>query len=125
MISWNLNTFTIQFAPLRAALPEGRILMASTVVLCLRVLCRDELRLPSSSSRRHRCDHANGENHGVAEKIVVAEARLAGYELLECYGFVTSDGVDYFLVFEIEWFLQGLPLYFFQLNLLIRGESSI
>ena len=42
----------------------------------------------------------NGEDHGVAEKIVLAEAEQAGYKLLERYDFVKGDGMDYFLVFE-------------------------
>lgn len=46
--------------------------------------------------------NGNGENHGVAEKIVVAEARQAGYELLERYDFVKGDGMDYFLVFKTK-----------------------
>jgi ubiquinone/menaquinone biosynthesis C-methylase UbiE len=44
----------------------------------------------------------NGEDHGVAEKIVVAEAQEAGYEVLERYDFVKPDGMDYFLVFQIK-----------------------
>jgi SAM-dependent methyltransferase len=44
----------------------------------------------------------NGEDHGVAEKIVVTEAQEAGYELLERYDFVKPDGMDYFLVFQIK-----------------------
>jgi len=43
--------------------------------------------------------NGNGEDHGVAEKIVVAEAQQAGYKLAERYDFV-KDGMDYFLVFE-------------------------
>ena len=46
--------------------------------------------------------NGNGENHGVAEKIVVAEAWQAGYELLERYDFVKGDGMDYFLVFKAK-----------------------
>jgi SAM-dependent methyltransferase len=46
--------------------------------------------------------NGNGEDHGVAEKIVVAEARQAGYELLDRYDFVKADGMDYFLVFQIK-----------------------
>lgn len=42
----------------------------------------------------------NGEDHGVAEKIVLAEAEQAGYKLLERYDFVKGDGMDYFIVFE-------------------------
>lgn len=46
--------------------------------------------------------NGNAENHGVAEKIVVAEARQAGYELLARYDFVKGDGMDYFLVFKAK-----------------------
>jgi SAM-dependent methyltransferase len=45
--------------------------------------------------------NGNGEDHGVAEKIVVAEAQQAGYKLAERYDFV-KDGMDYFLVFEAK-----------------------
>ncbi len=44
----------------------------------------------------------NGEDHGVAEKIVLAEAEQAGYKLVERYDFVKGDGMDYFLVFEAK-----------------------
>jgi len=43
--------------------------------------------------------NGNGEDHGVAEKIVVTEAQQAGFKLAERYDFV-KDGMDYFLVFE-------------------------
>lgn len=46
--------------------------------------------------------NGNGEDHGVGEKIVVAEARQAGYKLMDRYDFVKADGMDYFLVFESE-----------------------
>lgn len=46
--------------------------------------------------------NGNGEDHGVAEKIVVAEAQQAGYKLLDRYDFVKGDGMDYFLVFETK-----------------------
>jgi protein-L-isoaspartate O-methyltransferase len=46
--------------------------------------------------------NGNGENHGVAREIVVREAGEAGYELTATYDFVKSDGVDYFLVFEMK-----------------------
>jgi ubiquinone/menaquinone biosynthesis C-methylase UbiE len=48
--------------------------------------------------------NGNGEDHGVAEKIVIAEAEQAGYKLLQRYDFVKADGMDYFLVFEINGF---------------------
>ena len=44
--------------------------------------------------------NGNGEDHGVAEKIVVAEAHQAGYKLVDRYDFVKADDMDYFLVFE-------------------------
>jgi SAM-dependent methyltransferase len=46
--------------------------------------------------------NGNGEDHGVAEKIVVDEAREAGYKLVDRYDFVKGDGMDYFLVFEAQ-----------------------
>ena len=42
--------------------------------------------------------NGNGENHGVAQDIVIREANAAGYQLLEQDDFV-KDGMDYFLVF--------------------------
>ncbi len=42
----------------------------------------------------------NGDDHGVARAVVIEEARAAGYELIEEYDFVKSDGMDYFLVFR-------------------------
>ncbi len=45
--------------------------------------------------------NGNGEDHGVAAKIVVAEAQQAGFKLVERYDFV-KDGMDYFLVFEVK-----------------------
>ncbi len=45
--------------------------------------------------------NGNGEDHGVAEKIVVDEAQQAGYKLVGRYDFV-KDGMDYFLVFEVK-----------------------
>src|SRR5689334_8556693 len=42
----------------------------------------------------------NGDatNHGVSQKIVIEEARQAGYRLVQTYDFVKDDGMDYFLV---------------------------
>jgi ubiquinone/menaquinone biosynthesis C-methylase UbiE len=42
--------------------------------------------------------NGNGENHGVASKVVIREAAEAGYSLAGRYDFV-KDGMDYFLVF--------------------------
>jgi len=44
--------------------------------------------------------NGNGEDHGVSRNVVVREAAQAGYRLVGEYGFVKSDGEDYFLVFE-------------------------
>lgn len=46
--------------------------------------------------------NGNGEDHGVAEKIVVDEAQQAGYKLVDRYDFVKADKMDYFLVFETK-----------------------
>jgi ubiquinone/menaquinone biosynthesis C-methylase UbiE len=46
--------------------------------------------------------NGNGEDHGVAEKIVLSEAHQAGYRLLERYDFVKGDKMDYFLIFGIN-----------------------
>lgn len=43
--------------------------------------------------------NGNGENHGVNREVVIREARLAGYRLLEQYDFVKADKMDYFLIF--------------------------
>jgi len=44
----------------------------------------------------------NGADHGVHRKIVIDEAQLAGYRLLETYDFVKGDKMDYFLVFVVR-----------------------
>jgi ubiquinone/menaquinone biosynthesis C-methylase UbiE len=46
--------------------------------------------------------NGNGENHGVGKEVVMREAGEAGYELIEKYDFVKSDGMDYFLVFAVK-----------------------
>jgi ubiquinone/menaquinone biosynthesis C-methylase UbiE len=43
--------------------------------------------------------NGNGTDHGVSDKIVIAEAAQAGYRLENRYDFVKADGMDYFLVF--------------------------
>lgn len=42
--------------------------------------------------------NGNGEDHGVDRDVVLREATLAGYRLLEQYDFVKGDKMDYFLV---------------------------
>ena len=45
--------------------------------------------------------NGKGDDHGIDRAVVIEEARLAGYELIEEHDFVKSDeGVDYFLVFR-------------------------
>ena len=46
--------------------------------------------------------NGNGEDHGVARKVVIREATQAGYRLLESYDFVKGDKMDYFLVFTVR-----------------------
>lgn len=43
--------------------------------------------------------NGNGENHGIEKNVVIREAKEAGYSLLNDYGFVKGDKMDYFLVF--------------------------
>jgi SAM-dependent methyltransferase len=45
--------------------------------------------------------NGNGEDHGLARDVVVAEAAKAGYSKVEEYDFVKGDGEDYFLVFRV------------------------
>lgn len=44
--------------------------------------------------------NGNGEDHGIAEKVVVDEARQAGFKVIERYDFVKADNMDYFLILE-------------------------
>ena len=44
--------------------------------------------------------NGNGEDHGVGRDVVLAEAKEAGYKLIEQYDFVKGDKMDYFLVLE-------------------------
>jgi len=46
--------------------------------------------------------NGNGADHGVSRDVVEREAAQAGYRLVSQYGFVKSDGDDYFLVFELR-----------------------
>ena len=46
--------------------------------------------------------NGNGEDHGVGRKVVIEEAKQAGFRLLEQYDFVKADKMDYFLVFTVE-----------------------
>ena len=42
--------------------------------------------------------NGNGEDHGIAEKVVVDEAQRAGFKVIERYDFVKADDMDYFLI---------------------------
>jgi SAM-dependent methyltransferase len=44
--------------------------------------------------------NGNGEDHGVAREVVIAEAAKAGYRMVKEYDFVKGDKEDYFLVFR-------------------------
>ena len=46
--------------------------------------------------------NGNGEDHGVARKVVVQEVSASGYEMTAQYDFVKGDKMDYFLVFAVK-----------------------
>jgi len=46
--------------------------------------------------------NGNGSDHGLDSKIVIGEARRAGFRLISQYDFVKGDGMDYFLVFQFQ-----------------------
>jgi ubiquinone/menaquinone biosynthesis C-methylase UbiE len=46
--------------------------------------------------------NGNGEDHGVAREVVVREISTAGYKLVGQYEFVKGDGMDYFLIFQVD-----------------------
>ena len=46
--------------------------------------------------------YGNGSDHGIDSRVVIGEARRAGFKLKNQYDFVKSDGMDYFLVFEAQ-----------------------
>jgi SAM-dependent methyltransferase len=46
--------------------------------------------------------NGNGTDHGINREVVIEEAAKAGYHLLDTYDFVKADGVDYFLVFNLQ-----------------------
>jgi ubiquinone/menaquinone biosynthesis C-methylase UbiE len=43
--------------------------------------------------------NGNGTDHGVSREVVIKEAARAGYHLVQSYGFVKDDDMDYFLLF--------------------------
>lgn len=43
-----------------------------------------------------------GDDHGLDERKVIAEAARAGFALVERHDFVKPDGMDYFLVFRVR-----------------------
>ena len=46
--------------------------------------------------------NGNGTDHGISSKIVIEEAEKAGFHLLQTYDFVKDDGMDYFLLFNLQ-----------------------
>jgi SAM-dependent methyltransferase len=46
--------------------------------------------------------NGNGEDHGVAEKVVVEEAAQAGFKVVERYDFVKADDMSYFLILQAK-----------------------
>jgi cyclopropane fatty-acyl-phospholipid synthase-like methyltransferase len=46
--------------------------------------------------------NGNGSDHGIESGVVISEARRAGFKLIKQYDFVKGDGMDYFLVFEVQ-----------------------
>lgn len=46
--------------------------------------------------------NGKGDDHGIDSETILKEARRAGFELVNQYDFVKSEGVDYFLVFRAE-----------------------
>ena len=44
--------------------------------------------------------NGTGDDHGLDERKVIAEAARAGFALVERHDFVKPDGMDYFLVFR-------------------------
>jgi ubiquinone/menaquinone biosynthesis C-methylase UbiE len=45
--------------------------------------------------------NGDGTNHGVSQEVVIKEAARAGYRLVQSYGFVKDDDMDYFLLFTV------------------------
>lgn len=46
--------------------------------------------------------NGRGDDHGLDRDTVVSEAEQAGFTLIEQYDFVKPDGMDYFLVFQVN-----------------------
>ncbi len=46
--------------------------------------------------------NGKGDDHGIKKEIVIDEAKQAGYLLKDQYDFVKPDGMDYFLVFQVQ-----------------------
>ena len=46
--------------------------------------------------------NGKGDDHGVNADVVVKEAAQAGFALVAQHDFVKSDGVDYFLIFQLR-----------------------
>jgi len=46
--------------------------------------------------------NGDGDDHGITKETVVEEAKRAGFTLKEEFDFVKPDGMDYFLVFQLQ-----------------------
>lgn len=46
--------------------------------------------------------NGKGDDHGLDQEIVIKEAAQAGFKLVKSYDFVKPDGMDFFLVFELN-----------------------
>jgi SAM-dependent methyltransferase len=45
--------------------------------------------------------NGNGKDHGINRNVIIKEAGIAGFALIEQFDFVKPDGMDYFLVFRL------------------------
>jgi hypothetical protein len=46
--------------------------------------------------------NGDGGDHGIQKESIVEEAGRAGFKLKEEFDFVKPDGMDYFLVFQLQ-----------------------
>lgn len=45
--------------------------------------------------------NGNGKDHGISRSVIIKEAGVAGFALVDEYDFVKPDGMDYFLIFRV------------------------
>jgi SAM-dependent methyltransferase len=94
--------------------PENPLLPESSIDAVLLLKTYHEIAQPVTLLRNLRASlrpgtkigvidrNGNGEDHGIGSDIVIAEAKEAGYRLVEKYDFVKPDKMDYFLVFAAQ-----------------------